>query len=250
MTPFFVGWMGLPRGLVGFIATAGLAIAGVGTVFAALFVAALPPRQSGQWGDGEVGFDGLLVTKPYPVVRVAASENRPAQAVLLVDEWKFGLTLGRDFADGQSVHVQGYAVRRGSVTVLQVDARPQHIAASGSAPPELRDAGTHALTGEIVDSKCWTGAMNPGDGKAHKGCGSLCLLGGIPALFITSAPDEGLRWYLLADADGNALGEEIRARVGERLTLKGRVLEAADLPEFRIDPDSAAMLLTQAAEPR
>jgi hypothetical protein len=245
MSPFFVGWMGLPRSLVGFIAVVVLAVATVGAVFAALIIAATPPHQTGQWGSDEVGYDGVLVIKPYPLVRVAAAGNQPARAILLVDEWKFGLPLGPEFKDGQFVHVQGYAVRRGDVTVLQVDQKPRPMA--GTAPPvaERRDAGVQTLTGEIADTKCWTGAMNPGEGKTHKGCGSLCLLGAIPALFITAGPDATPRWYVLADTDGNALSEEMRAHVGERLSLTGHVVEAADLHEFRIDRQSAERVLAE-----
>src|SRR6185369_4709501 len=121
MTPFFVGWMGLPRGLVGFLTVVILGLATLGSVFAALLIVAMPPLQTGQWGTDEVGYDGVLVTKPYPLVRIAAAGNQRARTILLVDEWKFGLPLDPEFKDGQFVHVQGYEVRRGDVTVLQVD---------------------------------------------------------------------------------------------------------------------------------
>src|SRR5262245_18814173 len=128
MSPFFVGWMGLPRGLVGFMAAVILGIATIGSVFAAVFIAAMPPHQTGEWGSDEVGYDGVLVTKPYPLVRAPAAGSQPARAILLVDEWKFGVPLGPEFNDGQFVHVQGYAVRRGDVTVLQIDQKPKLMA--------------------------------------------------------------------------------------------------------------------------
>src|SRR5258708_559152 len=78
-------------------------------------------------------------------------------------------------------------------------------------------------------------------------CGALCLLGAIPALFITPAPDGTTRWYVLSDADGNALGEVMRAHIGERLSLTGHVVEAADLHEFRIDRQSAERVLAEAS---
>jgi hypothetical protein len=245
VNPFFVGWAGLPRGLYGFIAAVVAGLIGLGAVFAVLILVALPPRVTGEWSGGD--FTGILVTKPYPLVRVPGSGNAPPRSILLVDAWKFGLSLGPEFHESQSVHVQGYALQRGDVTVLQASAPPQPASAMASLPA-LHDAGAATLTGEIVDSKCWSGAMNPGNGKAHRGCGSLCLLGGIPALFITAAPDGAVRWYLLADADGNALDEAIRLHVGERLTLAGRVLEAADLHEFRVDRQSGERLLALAAD--
>jgi len=137
------------------------------------------------------------------------------------------------FATGDLVRATGYAIRRGDVTVLQVDNKLERLGRAAPAPA-LQQGGERALTGEIVDSKCWTGAMNPGEGKTHKGCGSLCLLGGIPALFIATGADGVTRWYVLADNEGRSLGEGIRARIGERLTLTGHVMAAPDLHEFRV----------------
>jgi hypothetical protein len=239
MKPFFVGWMGLPRGLRLFMGMvlATLAIIDVG--LAAGLYLAQPPRQTGLWdASGEQEVRGVLVTEPYPMIRVAATDKAPAALVLLADEWKFGLPLGPGFHDGDLMRVTGYAIRRGDVTVLQVDNKLQRLGRAAPAPA-LLPGGERTLSGEIVDSKCWTGAMNPGEGKTHKGCGSLCLLGGIPALFIASGADGVTRWYVIADEEGRSLGEDIRARIGERLTLTGQVLAASDLHEFRV---SAAAL--------
>jgi hypothetical protein len=241
MSPFFIGWAGLPRGLYGFVAAVVAGIAGLGALFGALVLIALPPRVTGEWSGGD--FTGTLVTKPYALVRVPAAGGMPARSVLLVDAWKFGLSLGPEFADGQTVRVQGYGLQRGDVTVLQISAPPQQVAAT-TPLPALRDAGEQTLSGEIVDSKCWAGAMNPGDGKAHRGCGSLCLLGNIPALFISPAAGGAIRWYVLADADGNPLDEAVRLHIGEPQNLTGHVFEADDLHEFRIDRASADRLLT------
>jgi hypothetical protein len=245
MKPFFIGWAGLPRGLYGFVALAVAGAAAAAAVFATLVLIALPPRETGSWDSGD--FEGVLVTKPYALVRVPAAGTTPAHSVLLVDEWKFGVTLGPEFHDGQPVHAQGYALRRGEVTILQLAAPLQPAAHQVAGLPVLNDAGSQTLSGEIVDGKCWAGAMNPGEGKAHRGCGSLCLLGNVPALFITHGASHANSWYVLADADGNPLDEAIRAHVGEPQTLRGRVYDAADLHEFRIDRETADRLLSFAA---
>jgi hypothetical protein len=249
MTPFFIGWAGLPRGLYGFIAAVVAGIVGLGAVFAVLILVASPPRATGTWDSGD--FAGVLVTKPYALVRVPAAGDTPARAVLLVDEWKFGLSLGPEFHDGEAVHVQGYTLTRDGVTVMQLAGPIQPLGHAVSALPALSDTGEQTLSGEIADSKCWTGAMNPGEGKPHRGCGSLCLLGNIPALFISPAASGAVHWYVLADSDGNPLDEAIRSHVGEPQTLQGRVFDSADLHEFRIDRQSTERLLRFAAtEPR
>lgn len=242
MKPFFIGWAGLPRDLYRFVAMAVAGAAAVAAVFAVLLLIALPPRETGSWDSGD--FEGTLVTKPYALVRVPAATNSPAHSVLLVDEWKFGVTLGPEFHDGQAVHAQGYALRRGEVTILQLAQPLQPAAHAVAAPPALDDAGPQTLSGEIVDGKCWAGAMNPGEGKAHRGCGSLCLLGNVPALFIPFGAKQARSWYVLADPDGNPLDEAIRAHVGEPQTLRGRVHDAADLHEFRVDRETADRLVS------
>jgi hypothetical protein len=245
MTPFFIGWAGLPRSLYGFIGQVVAGVAAASAIFAALVLVALPPRETGSWDSGD--FEGVLVTRPYALVRVPATGRMAAHSVLLVDEWKFGVTLGPEFHDGDSVHAQGYALRRGEVTILQLVGPLQPAGHPVSVPPALTDSGMQTLSGEIVDGKCWAGAMNPGEGKAHRGCGSLCLLGNVPALFIPHGTASASAWYVLADADGNPLDEAIRAHVGEPQTLRGRVYDAADLHEFRIDRQTADRLLTFAA---
>jgi hypothetical protein len=77
--------------------------------------------------------------------------------------------------------------------------------------------------------------MNPGEGKAHKGCGSLCLLGGIPALFIAEAPDGNGYWYLMAGRDGGPVGDETRGLMDEHVQLSGMVQRMPGLAVFTPD---------------
>jgi hypothetical protein len=53
-----------------------------------------------------------------------------------------------------------------------------------SSWPSL-DSGRVTLRGEIIDPKCYIGAMKPGGGKTHKACAQLCLSGGIPPMLVT-----------------------------------------------------------------
>jgi hypothetical protein len=61
---------------------------------------------------------------------------------------------------------------------------PNSIAAppqsANIAAPPTRDLGERILIGEIVDTKCFLGVMNPGEGKVPRECAALCLSGGIP----------------------------------------------------------------------
>ena len=239
--PFYVGYLKLPRGLRGFLIGV-LLILGVIDVGLALIVfGGQKAHGAGAWGtDGEVAYMGQFQAKPYPLVRLFATGDQPSRALLLVGENKVGAPAGLDDLDGAMVEVRGYPIRRGDLLVLQLDQVPVRQDASTMAPLPT-DAGEPAtLVGEIVDSKCYAGAMNPGEGKAHESCGSFCLLGGIPALFLTRAADGSQHWYLMSSPDGGPVGDEARALVGQSVRLTGTIHRSDGLAIFAVSSKQMA----------
>jgi len=232
-TPFYVGYLALPPGLRGALIVIVLVLLAADAALVLAWLAAQPAPPSGAWGTvGEVEFQGRFVRAPYPLLRIAAPGR--ARIVLLVLEGKHGLDRDSLPPSGSLVTATGYPIERGDLTVLQLD-RPL---AAGGGPVETTSAPAPVparLSGEIVDAKCWAGAMNPGAGKAHKGCGTFCLLGDIPALFIARTPAGDGRWYLLADAGGGPVGPEARRLVGESVELTGRVAAADGYAVFTAD---------------
>jgi hypothetical protein len=88
------------------------------------------------------------------------------------------------------------------------------------------------MTGEIVDSKCYLGVMNPGRGKVHRDCAARCLSGGVPPIFITT---DGTQ-LLLVGSDGSALGrDELREFVAEPITIQGELFQRGMSRLLRID---------------
>ena len=79
------------------------------------------------------------------------------------------------------------------------------------------------LGGEIVDSKCYLGVMNPGRSKVHRDCAARCLRGGIPPMLVTADAT-----YLLAGAEGaDFVGETVQVegdveRSGDTLILRAK----------------------------
>jgi hypothetical protein len=49
--------------------------------------------------------------------------------------------------------------------------------------------GTQTLIGEIVDSKCYLGVMNPGALIPHRACAIRCISGGIPPVLLVRQSD-------------------------------------------------------------
>jgi hypothetical protein len=66
--------------------------------------------------------------------------------------------------------------------------------------------GTVELPGEIVDTKCYLGAMRPGVGKVHRACAARCLSGGIPPGLLVRDKAGGAFVFMLAGADGEEFG--------------------------------------------
>jgi hypothetical protein len=238
--PFYVGYLKLPRALRGFLAwvLAGLLALDIG--LAVIAFAGQPPHATGGWSSDEAVYIGQFQAKPYPMVRLFATGKDPARTVLLVGAGKDGPPVGMDALDGAMVEARGYPVRRGDLEVLQIYNPPVRQDASQLDALPQGPAEPVTLTGEIVDSKCYAGAMNPGEMKAHEACGSFCLLGGIPALFVTRGDDGTTRWYVMASPDGGPISDQARRLVGQPVRLSGTIRRGDGLATFTVADDEMA----------
>ena len=88
--------------------------------------------------------------------------------------------------------------------------------------------GEVSLSGEILDSKCWFGAMRPADGKVHKACASLCIRGGIPPAFFARGSD-GQSALMIMTAGGRAHGPGLLGLVADPVRISGSVRRVGDL---------------------
>ena len=183
-------------------------------------------------------FEGTIIEQPYPSLLVKrpgqADPQQSASEYLLVAPGKHGADeLVRDFA-GKQIKLRGQLIYRDGQTMLEIE--PGSIsktAMPASGPQEMRDIGPLTVSGEIVDSKCYLGVMNPGNGKVHRDCASRCLSGGIPPLFVSF--DTGAR-YLLIDRQGRALAyDTIREFIAEPLVASGELLQRGETQLLKID---------------
>ena len=95
-----------------------------------------------------------------------------------------------------------------------------------------KDLGLAELSGEIVDSKCFLGVMNPGSGKVHRDCAARCVSGGVPPIFVSS---DG-RQFLLVDTQGRAVrGDALRDFIAEPIRLTGRIFQVNDQAFLQLD---------------
>jgi len=97
--------------------------------------------------------------------------------------------------------------------------------------------GEVTLRGEIVDYKCYLGAMKPGDGMTHRACATLCIQGGIPPALVVSTRT-GDRYYLLTDEAGGRANEMVLGHVGVPVRVRGELSERGGIEYLAIGPDS------------
>jgi hypothetical protein len=126
--------------------------------------------------------------------------------------------------------------------MLQVEQGSVRPEATNAPTPDVESLGTLVLRGEIVDSKCHFGVMNPGEGKAHRDCAVRCISGGSPALL--RAPDARgePRYFLLVGPDGKSLGRELLDFVAEPVEMRGAVERHDGVYVLRTDPSAIRRL--------
>lgn len=221
---FYVGYLPLPpaykRSLVAFCCVLVIAL-----LFAAISLAT-SHREGGDglWDTGhEVVLTGEISPHPYPHLTLSDGTT-----VFLVEVGKKGAQDRiRILGDGRGT-CRGWAITRDGRRILELAPEPDSVAIEATparfALPHT-DRGEVTLRGEIVDYKCYLGAMKPGDGKGHKACATLCIDNGIPPVLVTTT--NGTTEYLvLTDETGRKpVSELVAPLAGEPVVVTGQRME-------------------------
>jgi hypothetical protein len=240
---FYVGYLPLPAKLKRFLLVLVPAlVVGVIALSATLTSQQNAPG-NGTWDLGQpVTLTGTFRADPYALLSVPGKGDAAPRQVLLVTMGKVGGD-GLDLPeDGATVSVTGYPIARGDGAVLlTVETPGKDIAAQPAPGPGWtpKPLGPATLAGQIIDPKCYFGAMKPGEGKVHKACATLCIKGGIPPMFMTTDPAGERTYYLLLDADGNGIvGDRLDTLlpfVADPVRIAGQAGRVGNLLVFRID---------------
>ncbi|MDH3690431.1 MAG: hypothetical protein OEU36_13215 [Gammaproteobacteria bacterium] len=251
---FFVGYLRVPTSIRWFLSVVVLVLlaGAAGFAFALYLNQDVPPKAGYK---NQAKLSGVLQMDPHPMLHMPPSEQRPnGETIVLMRPGKFGVNEQKAAElDGKAVQVGGVYVTREDVRMFQVvgggenQLRAADPTVVGSMPaqwsvPTGESLGQYRLKGEIVDSKCFLGLMKPGEGKVHKGCAMLCLLGGVPPFFVSDKPAGGFSFYLLADTEGKSVTDEVLRYVADPVEVTGEVERRGNLLVFKIDPSTIERL--------
>jgi hypothetical protein len=211
-------------------------------------VLALSQRMIGasvfEWGKHKT-FSGILQIQPYPHLLV----SRPGKVdglsafstYYLVAPWKFGLDREAiALLDGKPVTLKGTLMYRDNQTMIET--KPEWIIASTNderrarSDPPCQSFGKQTLVGEIVDSKCFLGVMNPGQLTPHRACAIRCISGGVPPVLLVRQKSGSAIYFLLVSADGKPVNEQVLELVAEPVEITGEVERQGELLILRANP--------------
>lgn len=246
--PFFVGYLPVPGKLRIFLMSAALFVV---TLLGAMgFVMGAVQDDPGpgayRFDYGRQTVTGVIELTPYPLVHVTKGNDRikPGDTLMMSAGGKAGVNDRADGLNGQLAQVSGVMLERGDLNMLQLrGGRRGMQAAEGTGEvPAPVDEGRWKLTGEICDGKCLAGSMRPGRGLAHKACANLCLLGGVPPVFVSSQPVLGAEFLLVTGPDGTVLPPAAYDAVAQFVSVEGRITRRGGLLVFAIDTDTLELV--------
>ena len=238
-----IGTTRFVRRWVGIVAVVGVGVAAVVALTQQTFDDAT--FEFGQTRD----FQGRIEATPYPALLVPRPGSTDAALSVsrlhLVAQGKHGADdMVRAF-DGQggAAALSGTLIYRDDQTMIEVvpgSVEPAPGSAGPAVTPTVEDLGTVTLRGEIVDSKCFLGVMNPATWTPHRACAVRCVSGGIPPMLVVRDSVGVLSYVLLADAQGRPIGKALLDVIAEPVEVTGRLERRsgqlflfADRPSYR-----------------
>lgn len=242
--PFFVGYLKIPAELKRFLLIASVLFF-LGFAGSAVVIGATqddPGAAGFRFDYGRQTVTGIIQVKPYPLLRITKGNERleTGHTLMLTGGGKAGVMSIAAPLNGKLATASGVILKRGELDMLQLRGGSNGLKPEeGDAPTmQISKLGRWRLAGEICDGKCLTGAMQPGRGLAHKACANLCLLVGIPPVFVSTKPVEGSQFMLVASKDGGPISAKTYSSVGQFIKAEGELERHGDLLVFRIDNET------------
>ena len=197
---FYIGYRKTaPARLARFVATAAAVICAV-----VVSVSIVIGRMQQEAGNGNYEFGNPATVegtvRTVPILHIEIEET--GRAALLVGDGKHGASDAIADAANSRIQLTATRIERDGTLMLETTGEVEILDAPTRNSPNRTDAGTEvSLAGELVDSKCYLGVMNPGRGKVHRGCAAECLRGGVPPALLVRTHDGQSHVIALVPAD-------------------------------------------------
>lgn len=231
---FFIGWAETPTPDRRFFLGAGIALLSGTAVGAGLLAGNQRETGKGSWNMGEIReWRGIATAEPYAMLRTTDLDGTPRTA-LLGCQGKCGVSAKIGALTGKPVIVKGSLIQRGDHAMIAVIDGLDWIAEDTSSEtgdlafPVAQPLTDITLKGEILDTKCWFGAMRPSEGKVHKACASLCIRGGLPPAFYVTDLKKQKALMIMTDR-GAAHGHDLLPYVADPVQITASVQSRGDL---------------------
>jgi hypothetical protein len=242
--PFFVGYLDMPGKLKSFYKPLVLLMLCISLLFGYSIASMQQGISHGHWNtESAETITGLLMLEPYPVVhRIDPADPNQTESIILVRQGKLA---AEEFAKpfhGQMVTLTGFPIKRGGWTMFEIaiaqDIQYEDAAADGLSTmlaSRIRpiSLGRVNLRGEVADSKCFLGVMKPGEGKVHRACAEVCILGGIPPMLLVRGSDSLKYGYLITESDGSSAAKILYPRSATSIDVAGEIVQKGDLLYIR-----------------
>lgn len=227
--PFYVGYLPTPAPHRRFAKAAFLAVLLIAAGTGAMVAWLMDDPGDAVWASEPSTITGALRLEPVTFID---TDDGP---VLLVEIGKFGARDLSAFGDGAQVTATGLLLSRGEQRMMELVSADNAVAPAGDSAVSTAttsEARSVTLTGEIIDTKCYLGAMKPGQGTTHAACGRLCIRGGIPAGFVGVFEGEPL-WAVIDPGEAGVISEELLSAVGDQATIEAQLLTIDGLDVLR-----------------
>jgi hypothetical protein len=172
---------------------------------------------------------GILSLEPVPML----SLDQGQESILLIGYGKFGAegalrealaTAGLGGQDFYRATLKGTLIYYDGKALLELTERAgsvRSIEVAEQTGPNSAELSPIALRGEIIDPKCYFGAMKPGEGKPHRSCAIRCISGGIPPVLKVENEEGAANYFILRGQRGQAVNAMVLDFVGEPVEVSG-----------------------------
>jgi hypothetical protein len=233
---FFVGYLATPPRTARRMKRAAASLLLLAAGAAAMLALATGPFDRAVYEYGKAGsWEGTIEAAPVPTLIVAGREDARSPFAAptrypLVAEGKHGALQAVAAFDGAAVRLKAARIVREGTTMLElvdgaIERASPALPSDGRPAPASRieDLGRSTFSGEIVDSKCFLGVMNPGRLEVHRACAARCIAGGIPPMLFSTDARGREAHLLLVDAAGRPVNDRVLDVIARPVTITGRL---------------------------